>query len=187
MKASIYHASIFFPFIGIFSSVIRKKTLFIVRISATVGFITGNWNGAAMASVDETDRAILTALRENSRQPYVDLAKTVGVSERTIRTRVRRLEEDGIIRGYTIRETGIGLTALVRMKVGAGVEIGTLAGEFANWKGVESVYEISGEADLVAVVHVDDTVSLRELLDRMWLTAPAEIASTTTELVLEQY
>ena len=160
---------------------------FIVRISATVGFITGNWDGGAMASVDETDRAILTALRENSRQPYVDLAKTVGVSERTIRTRVRRLEEDGIIRGYTIRETGIGLTALVRMKVGAGVEIGTLAGEFANWKGVESVYEISGEADLVAVVHVDDTVSLRELLDRMWLTAPAEIASTTTELVLEQY
>ena len=73
-----------------------------------------------MASVDETDRAILTALRENSRQPYVDLAKTVGVSERTIRTRVRRLEEDGIIRGYTIRETGIGLTALIRMKVGPG-------------------------------------------------------------------
>ena len=37
------------------------------------------------------------------------------------------------------------------MKVGAGVEIGSLAGEFANWAGVESVYEISGEADLVAV------------------------------------
>ena len=127
-----------------------------------------------MANVDETDRAILSALRGNSRQAFVELAKVVGVSERTIRTRVRRLEEDGIIRGYTIRETGIGLTALIRM-------------EFANWPGVESVYEISGEADLVAVVHVDDTVGLRELLDRMWLTAPAEIASTTTELVLEQY
>ena len=61
------------------------------------------------------------------------------------------------------------------MKVGPGVEIGSLAGEFANWKGVESVYEISGEADLVAVVHVDDTVGLRELLDRMWLTAPAKL------------
>ena len=56
-----------------------------------------------MASVDETDRAILSALRENSRQAFVELAKIVGVSERTIRTRVRRLEEDGIIRGYTIR------------------------------------------------------------------------------------
>lgn len=140
-----------------------------------------------MAGVDATDRAILTALRENSRQSFVDLAKVIGVSERTIRTRVRKLEENGIIRGYTIRETGIGLTALVRMKVGPGSEIGTLAGEFANWEGIECVYEISGEADLVAVIHVDDTVKLRELLDRMWLAAPAEIASTTTELVLEQY
>ena len=140
-----------------------------------------------MAGVDETDRAILTALRDNSRQTFVELAKVVEVSERTIRTRVRRLEENGIIRGYTIRETGIGLTALVRMKVGPGAEIGSLAGEFANWEGIECVYEISGDADLVAVIHVDDTVKLRELLDRMWLAAPAEIASTTTELVLEQY
>ena len=161
--------------------------MFLLSFFGVAGFLTGNRNGALMAGVDETDRAILSALRENSRQPYVDLAKTVGVSERTIRTRVRRLEEDGVIRSYTIREKGIGLTALVRMKVGPGVEIGSLAGEFANWKGVESVFEISGEADLVAIVHVDDTSSLRELLDRMWLAAPAEIASTTTELVLEQY
>ena len=96
---------------------------------------------------------------------------------------MRRLEEEGVIRSYTIREKGIGLTALVRMKVGAGVEIGSLAGEFANWKGVESVYEISGEADLVAIVHVDDTSSLRELLDRMWLAAPAEIASPIGALI----
>ena len=49
------------------------------------------------------------------------------------------------------------------------------------------VYEVSGEADLIALVHVDDTMSLRQLLDKMWMAAPDEIASTTTELVLEQY
>ena len=140
-----------------------------------------------MVAVDSLDRAILAVLRDSARAPFVEIAKKVEVTERTVRTRMKRMEEEGVIRGYTIRETGIGLTALIRMKVGPGVEIGSLAGEFANWAGVESVYEISGEADLVAVVHVDDTVSLRELLDRMWLTAPAEIASTTTELVLEQY
>ena len=140
-----------------------------------------------MVRIAEIDRAILAELRKNGRMSYVELAKLVGASERTVRTHVRRMEEMGTIRGYTIRETGIGLTALVRMKVGPGAEIGTLAGEFANWEGVECVYEISGDADLVAVIHVDDTVKLRELLDRMWLAAPAEIASTTTELVLEQY
>ena len=52
---------------------------------------------------------------------------------------------------------------------------------------MEIVYEVSGEADLVALVHVDDTMALRALLDKMWLAAPEEISSTTTELVLEQY
>mgnify|MGYP001322145493 FL=1 len=137
--------------------------------------------------VDSLDRLILSVLRDSGRASFVEIAERVGVTERTIRTRMKRLEGDGVIRGYTIKETGIGLTALIRMKVGPGTEIGSLAGEFASWDGVESVYEISGDADLIAVVHVDDTVGLREMLDKMWLTAPAEISSTQTELVLEHY
>ncbi len=73
------------------------------------------------------------------------------------------------------------------MKIGPGTETGTLAAEFAVWHGVESVYEISGDADLIAIVHVDDTVGLRNMLDKMWLAAPGDISSTQTELVLEQY
>ncbi|MEE2650632.1 MAG: Lrp/AsnC family transcriptional regulator [Candidatus Thermoplasmatota archaeon] len=140
-----------------------------------------------MMSVDTLDRAILSVLRDSARAAYVDIAKKVGVTERTVRTRMRRMEEEGVIRGYTVREAGIGLTALIRLKVGPGTEIGTLAGEFAGWSGVECVFEISGDADLVAVVHVDDTVALRDMLDKMWLAAPGDISSTQTELVLEQY
>ena len=137
--------------------------------------------------VDSLDRSILNVLRDAGRSSFVEIADRVGVTERTIRTRMKRLEEEGVIRGYTIRESGIGLTALIRLKVGPGTEIGALAGEFASWQNVESVYEVSGDADLIAVVHVDDTLGLREMLDKMWLTAPAEISSTQTELVLEQY
>jgi Lrp/AsnC family transcriptional regulator for asnA, asnC and gidA len=140
-----------------------------------------------MIAVDSLDRAILTVLRESARAPFVEIAKRVDVTERTVRTRMKRMEEEGVVRGYTIREAGIGLTALVRIKVGPGTEIGTLAGEFAGWVGVECIYEISGDADLIAIVHVDDTVALRDLLDRVWLTAPGDITSTQTELVLEQY
>ena len=120
--------------------------------------------------------------------PFVDIASKVGVTERRVRTRMKRLEEDGVIRGYTIREAGIGLTALVRIKVGPGTEIGSLAGEFTGWDGVECVYEISGDADLIGIVHVDDTVALRDLLDRMWLTAPMTTSHNTQrfELIPEQ-
>ena len=72
-------------------------------------------------------------------------------------------------------------------KVSPGAEIGSFASEVTGWEGVEIIYEVSGEADLVALVHVDDTVALRTLLDKMWMAADNEIASTTTELVLEQY
>ena len=140
-----------------------------------------------MSNVDSLDRSILGVLRDNGRAAYVEIAKRVGVTERTVRTRMKKLEEEGVIRGYTVRESGIGLSALIRMKVGPGTEIGTLAGEFAGWVGVESVYEMSGEADVIAIVHVDDTAGLRNMLDKMWLAAPGDISSTQTELVLEQY
>ena len=139
--------------------------------------------------VDETDRALLNRLRENGRMSYVDLAGEVGVSERTVRTRMRKLEEDTIQR-YTIIERGIGLSALVRIKLGPGTEVGTLAGEIATWGGVLTCYEVGGglDCDLLLVVAVDDTQSLRELLDRIWLTAPeASVVETHTTLVIEQY
>ena len=117
----------------------------------------------------------------------VELAKDIGASEKTIRTHMKKMEENGIIRGYTIREGGVGLTALVRIKVLPGAEIGSFASEVTGWDGIEIIYEVSGEADLVALIHVDDTMALRALLDKMWMAAPNEIGSTTTELVLEQY
>tara|TARA_B100000131_G_scaffold310996_1_gene343286 strand:- start:785 stop:1282 length:498 start_codon:yes stop_codon:yes gene_type:complete len=140
-----------------------------------------------MPRIAEIDRAILAQLRKNGRMSFVDLAKEVGASERTVRTHIRAMEENGTIRGYTVRESGIGLTALIRIKVSPGAEIGSFASEVTGWEGVEIIYEVSGEADLVALVHVDDTVALRTLLDKMWMAADNEIASTTTELVLEQY
>ena len=140
-----------------------------------------------MPRIAEIDRAILSHLRKNGRMSYVDLAREVNASERTVRTHVRKMEEEGTIRGYTIREGGVGLTALVRIKVLPGAEIGSFASEITTWEGIEVVYEVSGEADLVALVHVDDTMALRSLLDKMWMAAPNEIGSTTTELVLEQY
>ena len=66
----------------------------------------------------------------------VELAKDIGASEKTIRTHMKKMEENGIIRGYTIREGGIGLTALVRIKVLPGAEIGSFASEVTGWEGI---------------------------------------------------
>ena len=86
-----------------------------------------------MPRIAEIDRAILAQLRKNGRMSFVDLAKEVGASERTVRTHIRTMEENGTIRGYTVRESGIGLTALIRIKVSPGVEIGSFASEAVSY------------------------------------------------------
>ena len=48
--------------------------------------------------LDETDQAILRALQENGRRAYRDIAREVGVSEGTVRSRVRKLEHLGALR-----------------------------------------------------------------------------------------
>ena len=50
-----------------------------------------------MRNVDSLDRSILSYLRDSARAPYVDIAKSVGVTERTVRTRIKKLEDDGVI------------------------------------------------------------------------------------------
>jgi Lrp/AsnC family transcriptional regulator for asnA, asnC and gidA len=48
--------------------------------------------------LDNVDRAILDELQEDGRRSYRQIARTVGVSEGTVRTRVRRLEDTGVLR-----------------------------------------------------------------------------------------
>jgi Lrp/AsnC family transcriptional regulator for asnA, asnC and gidA len=60
---------------------------------------------------------LLLALKENSRTPYVELARRFGVSETAVRKRVRKLEEGGVIRKYTIevdaRKIGMEVDAVI--------------------------------------------------------------------------
>ncbi len=53
--------------------------------------------------MDERDRLIVEALMEDSRTPYVKLAKELRISEAAVRKRVRNLQEAGIISKFTIR------------------------------------------------------------------------------------
>ena len=60
---------------------------------------------------------LLKALKENSRVPFVELAKQFGVSETAIRKRVRKLESEGVIRKFTVevdpRKLGYDINTLI--------------------------------------------------------------------------
>lgn len=52
--------------------------------------------------LDETDRAIIYHLQSNGRQPITDIADAVEVADNTVRNRIARLKQDGIIQGYSV-------------------------------------------------------------------------------------
>ncbi|MEV3872764.1 Lrp/AsnC family transcriptional regulator [Streptomyces sp. NPDC049906] len=78
----------------------------------------------AADSLDETDMRILEALQQDGRASYAELARTVSMSASAVTERVRRLEEGGVIRGYSVvvdpERLGLGILAFVRLRYPTG-------------------------------------------------------------------
>ena len=76
-------------------------------------------NGVRAAPLDAFDRRILAVLLENARATNVEIADKVGLSEAPCLRRIRRMEAEGVIRGYTARldpeAIGIGFIAYVTL------------------------------------------------------------------------
>lgn len=51
--------------------------------------------------IDDVDVELLALLQENARQPAIELADRIGVSDNTVHNRIRQLEEDGVVTGFT--------------------------------------------------------------------------------------
>jgi Lrp/AsnC family transcriptional regulator, leucine-responsive regulatory protein len=73
---------------------------------------------------DATDWRIIEALQRNGRTSFVDLARTVTMSPSAVTERVRRLEEAGVIAGYTVvvdpEQLGLHTLAFVRLRYPTG-------------------------------------------------------------------
>jgi Lrp/AsnC family leucine-responsive transcriptional regulator len=70
--------------------------------------------------LDEIDQALIEALAQDARMSVADLARRVGMSAPGVSERLRRLEETGLINGYTLdlglKALGYTLTAIVRIR-----------------------------------------------------------------------
>ena len=96
-------------------------------------------------TIDERDRKILEILQGNSRLSNTEIAKAMGVSEGTIRKRIKRLVDEGIIEKFTTITKKEGQDAIILVRVDtreSGKTIKSLKEKF------KEVYEFSGKADL---------------------------------------
>ncbi|WP_336325658.1 Lrp/AsnC family transcriptional regulator [Halovenus sp. HT40] len=135
--------------------------------------------------MDDLDREILNILRRDARTPYTEIADQVGTSEGTIRNRVERMVESGVIDRFTVSTRTGNVKAMIEITVDVDVNTGGLTEQFAEWKRVDFVWQVSGEEDIVLVVDAADTDDLNELISRA--REREEVMGTKTRLILDEW
>ena len=119
--------------------------------------------------IDATNRRVLAELAENPRLSTADLARRIGMSSPSVRERVRRLEESGVIRGYRLdidpAAMGVPIAAWVRVRPGPG-QLPKVAELAQRTPQVSQCYRISGEDCFLMLIHVPTIEGLESILDQ---------------------
>lgn len=137
--------------------------------------------------IDCIDSQILSILQINARTSNAEIARQVEMAPSAVLERIRKLEERGIIRGYTTNLNpeflGFGLLAYVFVRSEGGVWQGEFAEVLSAIPEVQEVHHIAGEDCFLVKVRVADAASLGALLRERFGSLPS-VRSTRTTIVL---
>ncbi len=117
--------------------------------------------------MDGRDHVILRILESDARTPYVEMARKLGISESSVRKRVRKLENLGVIRRYTVDldPEKLGYKAIAMVEVDAEPsKCIDIARKLAEFDEVRRVYLAAGSHTLVMEVWARDTTQLTKLI-----------------------
>ncbi len=119
---------------------------------------------------DDLDRRLLGLLRKDARTPIARLSKSLGISRASIYARLQRLQDSGVIEGFTVRVN----PDLERRQIRAHVLIkvkGKLARaaekQLQSMPEISALHAISGVYDLIAELEAASAAELNELIDRI--------------------
>jgi Lrp/AsnC family transcriptional regulator, regulator for asnA, asnC and gidA len=135
--------------------------------------------------IDHLDERIIEILKKDSRRPFVEIADELKVSEGTIRSRVRKLFEEGVIQSFTIKTSSKNVKAIIEVKIDVNVNTSEVAQSIAKFDGVSEVFEVTGEEDIVAIIDVTSSPQLNEIIER--IRRFDNVQSTRTRLILKEH
>ncbi len=138
-----------------------------------------------MMSVDNKDRKIIEILKKDSRTSFVDIAKQLNLSEGAVRKRIRKLINSGIIKRFTVEISEPSVKALILISSTPAIPNPKIAQEIRNIKGVEWVYEVTGQFDIAVLVSGPDIAYLNKVIDEV--RSLNGITHTNTLIVLRQH
>lgn len=138
--------------------------------------------------LDAIDRDILQMLQMDGRASIRSVAERVHVSRANAYARINRLIDDGVIRGFGARvnheRAGQGASAYITLKIVQN-SWRTVREQLRRLSEASHIALVSGDFDVLLMVHTQDNRSLRELVLTK-LQAMPEVLSTRTLLVFEE-
>src|SRR6266705_2124275 len=141
------------------------------------------------STVEETNRKIVALLACDGRISYTELARQTGLSVSTVQQRVRRLEERGVIRGYSAvvdaAAAGLPLTAFVSIKPFDPAAPDDAPDRLARLTSIEACHSVAGEESYILKVRVASPAALEDLLQE--IRAAAGVSTRTTIVLSTPY
>lgn len=135
--------------------------------------------------IDEIDEKIINDLVENAKIPLRKLAQKVGISFVTVMNRIKKLEKEGVIKGYTTKidydKLGYNVHMLVEIRISKG-KLFELEKKIAKQPNVYCVYDTTGEFDATIVGKFKSTRAMDTFIKKIQTFDFVE--RTNTKLIL---
>jgi DNA-binding Lrp family transcriptional regulator len=136
--------------------------------------------------MDETDRTIVALLRQDARRSYQDIGRHVHLSAPAVKRRVDRMEQDGVILGYTAIVSppvfGWHAEAFVDLYCDGKMPADSIKQAIEDEPRIVAAHTVAGEASALLHVMAQDTKDLEQVLERIRSTEG--VTRTVTEVVL---
>jgi len=132
--------------------------------------------------LDELDRAIIGLLQEDGRMAYTEMARRLGVAEATVRKRVSRLLEEGVVHVVGVVDPcwlGRTVTAIVGVRT-EGRDADSIVAELRSWEEVRFAAACAGTYDFILEVVVGSNEELYDFLTRKLRVTPGIVGSDTS-------
>ena len=136
--------------------------------------------------LDGTDKEIVDLLVADARRSLADIGRAVSLSAPAVKRRIERIEQLGVITGYTTlvdhAKLGRPLEAFAELRFAGNTRVDDIAAVASNLPEVERIYTTAGDPDAVALIRVRDVDHLKRVIDQMRGTG--KVVGTKTLMVL---
>jgi DNA-binding Lrp family transcriptional regulator len=133
---------------------------------------------------DTIDQQILAELRQNCRRSYREIAAKIGMSPAALIERIKRLEQEGIVTGYSANfdYQALGYDFMAILQISINGDLLKIQENIARLSGVAAVYDTTGQYDSVAILMCRSRQELSALVKKILKMNGVE--KTNTNMVL---